>query len=143
MGRGTPEAENGAGGNKSVVWDGSEGVEVESREVPSPSPGELRMRVEASGLCGTDLHIASGEYPFASAGVTLGHEFSGIVARKLNVGRDRGPKVLRRQCRASGGASLGLDQSSCARPPHISIPSNGAARVFGSMSGGCHMILAR
>src|SRR5215204_5909090 len=37
------------------------------------------MRVEASGLCGTDLHIASGEYPFASAGVTLGHEFSGIV----------------------------------------------------------------
>jgi hypothetical protein len=31
MGGGTPEAENGAGGNKSVVWDGGEGVEVESR----------------------------------------------------------------------------------------------------------------
>ena len=63
MDRGIPEAENGAGANKSVVWDGSEGVEVESREVPSPGPGELRVRVEASGLCGTDLHIASGEYP--------------------------------------------------------------------------------
>jgi 2-desacetyl-2-hydroxyethyl bacteriochlorophyllide A dehydrogenase len=50
-----------------------------SREVPSPGPGELRVRVEASGLCGTDLHIASGEYPFASPGVTLGHEFSGTV----------------------------------------------------------------
>ena len=31
MDRGTPDAENGAGGNKSVVWDGNEGVEVESR----------------------------------------------------------------------------------------------------------------
>ena len=34
MDRGTPEAENGAGGNNSVVWDGSEGVVVESRVVP-------------------------------------------------------------------------------------------------------------
>ena len=79
MEKGTPEAENGARGNKSVVWDGNEGVGMESREVPSPGPGELRVRVDASGLCGTDLHIASGEYPFARPGVTLGHEFSGTV----------------------------------------------------------------
>lgn len=79
MDRGTPGAENSAGGNTSVVWDGSEGVEVESREVSSPGLGELRVKVEASGLCGTDLHIASGEYPFANPGVTLGHEFSGTV----------------------------------------------------------------
>jgi threonine dehydrogenase-like Zn-dependent dehydrogenase len=75
----TSRAENGRGANKSVVWDGDEGVGVESREVPPPGPGELRMRVEASGLCGTDLHIASGEYPLARPGVTLGHEFSGTV----------------------------------------------------------------
>ena len=42
MERGTPGAGNGAGASKNVVWDGSEGVEVESREVPSPGQGELR-----------------------------------------------------------------------------------------------------
>ena len=63
----------------SVIWPGGERVEVEDREVPSPGPGELKIRVEASGLCGTDLHIAAGEYPFATTGVTLGHEFTGTV----------------------------------------------------------------
>jgi L-iditol 2-dehydrogenase len=72
--------------SKSVVWPGTEGIEVESRAVPSPGPGELKVRVEASGLCGTDLHIAAGEYPFASPGVTLGHEFSGTVV-------EAGPEV--------------------------------------------------
>lgn len=63
----------------SVIWPGGERVEVENREIPSPGPGELKIGVEASGLCGTDLHIAAGEYPFATTGVTLGHEFSGTV----------------------------------------------------------------
>lgn len=63
----------------SVIWPGSEGVEVEDREVPSAGPMDLKIRVEASGLCGTDLHIAAGEYPFAKKGVTLGHEFTGTV----------------------------------------------------------------
>ena len=63
----------------SVVWPGREGVRIEEREVPPPGPGELKVRVEASGLCGTDLHIASGEYPFARPGVTIGHEVAGTV----------------------------------------------------------------
>src|SRR5215217_5650010 len=63
----------------SVVWPGREGVEVEPRDVPPPGPGELKIRIEASGLCGTDIHIASGEYPFARPGVTIGHEFAGII----------------------------------------------------------------
>jgi L-iditol 2-dehydrogenase len=75
----TSRAEDGGGANRSVVWDGNEGVGVESREVPPPGPGELKILVEASGLCGTDLHIASGEYPLARPRVTLGHEFSGTV----------------------------------------------------------------
>ncbi len=63
----------------SVIWDDPSGVALENREVRSPGPGELKIQVEASGLCGTDLHIASGEYPFARPGVTLGHEYAGRV----------------------------------------------------------------
>ncbi|MFS8145716.1 zinc-dependent alcohol dehydrogenase family protein [Rhizobium sp. BR 249] len=47
-------------------------------EKPSPGPGELLVRIEACGICGTDRHIYHGEFPSKSP-VTLGHEFAGIV----------------------------------------------------------------
>ncbi|MEO5805678.1 zinc-dependent alcohol dehydrogenase family protein [Devosia sp.] len=52
------------------------------REVakPDPGPGELLVRVEAAGICGSDRHMFRGEYP-TGAPVTLGHEFCGIVER--------------------------------------------------------------
>lgn len=46
---------------------------------PEPGPGELLVRVEAAGVCGTDRHLYRGEFPCRPP-VTLGHEFSGIVA---------------------------------------------------------------
>ncbi len=65
----------------SAVWNGDHGIDLERREVPDPAAGELKVRVEASGLCGTDLHIASGEYPLARPGVIIGHEFAGTVVQ--------------------------------------------------------------
>lgn len=46
--------------------------------VPQPGPGEVQIRVEAAGICGTDRHLFLGEFPCRPP-VTLGHEFSGIV----------------------------------------------------------------
>jgi D-arabinitol dehydrogenase (NADP+) len=45
---------------------------------PVPAPMELLIRVMASGICGTDIHILRGEYlgPYP---VIPGHEFSGVV----------------------------------------------------------------
>jgi L-iditol 2-dehydrogenase len=53
---------------------------MEVREMPEPSirPGHVIIEVEAAGICGTDLHIQSAEYPF-NPPVILGHEFSGVV----------------------------------------------------------------
>jgi L-iditol 2-dehydrogenase len=63
---------------KAVRFEGVK--ELSLREVPKPAPGpdDLLMRVEACGICGTDRHVFHGEFP-ASAPVTLGHEFCGIV----------------------------------------------------------------
>ena len=47
-------------------------------EKPTPGPGELLVRIEACGICGTDRHLYHGEFP-AAPPVTLGHEFSGII----------------------------------------------------------------
>ena len=46
--------------------------------VPDPGPGEVLIRIEAAGICGTDRHLFKGEFP-CKPPVTLGHEFSGIV----------------------------------------------------------------
>ncbi len=45
---------------------------------PVPSAGEILIRVEAAGICGTDRHLYHGEFP-SNPPVTLGHEFSGLV----------------------------------------------------------------
>lgn len=55
--------------------------------VPDPGPGEVLVRVEAAGICGTDRHLFKGEFP-CTPPVTLGHEFSGIV-----VGRGAGVDI--------------------------------------------------
>src|SRR5215212_9241289 len=53
-------------------------VEVRDIVVPDPGPGEVRVTVQACGVCHTDLHYREGaindEFPFL-----LGHEAAGVV----------------------------------------------------------------
>lgn len=53
---------------------------LEIREIPVPDPkdGEVRIRVHASGVCGTDVHYRCGILPL-SLPIVLGHEPVGIV----------------------------------------------------------------
>ena len=51
------------------------------REVdePAPGPGQVRVRVKWTGICGTDVHIASGAFFHYFPPLILGHEFSGEI----------------------------------------------------------------
>ena len=60
--------------------------------VPSPSDGEILVKVEASGICGTDRHLFKGEFP-CSPNKTLGHEFSGIVVDSRDTRISKGTRV--------------------------------------------------
>ncbi|HEY6835687.1 MAG TPA: zinc-dependent alcohol dehydrogenase family protein [Gaiellaceae bacterium] len=51
--------------------------QAELRE-PEPGPGQLRIRVEACGVCRTDLHIVDGELPEPKLPLVLGHQIVGI-----------------------------------------------------------------
>ena len=57
---------------------GAEGIRVEDVPVPTPSAGQARVRVTATGLCGTDVHIAHDEYAHERP-VVMGHEILGVV----------------------------------------------------------------
>jgi D-arabinitol dehydrogenase (NADP+) len=53
-------------------------VNLVTRERPEPGPGEVLIKVMASGICGTDIHILEGEY-LGDYPVIPGHEFAGVV----------------------------------------------------------------
>ncbi len=47
--------------------------------VPEPAADEVRIRVRASGVCGTELHFTDGLYAPLNPPTTLGHEVAGEV----------------------------------------------------------------
>lgn len=53
-------------------------LEIEQIPVPSPQVGEVLLRVEACGVCHTDLHVINGDVEFPTPAV-LGHEVAGQV----------------------------------------------------------------
>jgi len=54
---------------------------IEDLAVPQPGPGEVLVKVKACGVCHTDLHAASGDWPVKPVPPFIpGHEAAGIVA---------------------------------------------------------------
>jgi alcohol dehydrogenase, propanol-preferring len=55
---------------------------IEERPIPTPDQGEVIVRIEASGLCHTDIHAAHGDWPVKpTLPFVPGHEGVGIVTR--------------------------------------------------------------
>ena len=54
---------------------------IEDVPVPDPGPGGVLVKIEATGVCHTDLHAADGDWPVRpSLPFVPGHEGAGIVA---------------------------------------------------------------
>ena len=53
---------------------------LRERPIPQPAAGELRVSVEACGVCRTDLHVVDGELPQPHLPIVPGHEIVGRVS---------------------------------------------------------------
>jgi (R,R)-butanediol dehydrogenase/meso-butanediol dehydrogenase/diacetyl reductase len=60
---------------RSAVTDDNASVVITERGRPEPGAGQLLIRVDASGICGSDLRMVE----MSIAGNVLGHEFTGTV----------------------------------------------------------------
>jgi S-(hydroxymethyl)glutathione dehydrogenase/alcohol dehydrogenase len=61
-----------------VLYQANEPLRLEQVEVLPPGPGEVRVRMQAAGVCHSDLHVMKGDLPMKMP-IILGHEGAGIV----------------------------------------------------------------
>jgi S-(hydroxymethyl)mycothiol dehydrogenase len=60
-----------------IAWEAGKAVAPEPLIVDEPGPGEVLVRLRASGVCHTDLHIRDGA--IGTLPILLGHEGAGVV----------------------------------------------------------------
>jgi alcohol dehydrogenase, propanol-preferring len=66
-------------------------LRAEERPIPTPGPGQLLLRVQACGVCRTDLHLLDGEVEIAAPPRILGHQIVATVVSED--GEDRARRV--------------------------------------------------
>jgi propanol-preferring alcohol dehydrogenase len=77
---------------------------LEERAAPEPGPHELLLRVEACGVCRTDLHVVDGELPHPKLPIVPGHEIVGRIeatgggAKGFSIGQRVGVPWLGKTC---------------------------------------------
>lgn len=63
----------------SVICESPGVLRAEERDLPARGDGEVLMRVSRVGICGTDLHIFTGNQPYLQYPRVMGHELSAVV----------------------------------------------------------------
>ena len=71
---------------KALIYTGPNALIVDDVPVPVPGAGEVLVRVEAVGICGSDMHAYHGHDARRPAPLILGHEAAGRVAEGPRAG---------------------------------------------------------
>jgi propanol-preferring alcohol dehydrogenase len=64
-----------------VLHEPRTALRLETVDDPEPAPGQLLLRIEACGVCRTDLHIVDGELDRPKLPLILGHEIVGRIVK--------------------------------------------------------------
>ena len=72
---------------RALMYTGTNAMEVREVEEPAPAAGEVLLRIDAVGICGSDLHAYHGHDPRRVPPMILGHEFAATVVAGEGAGR--------------------------------------------------------
>ena len=64
---------------KALIYEGPETLVFRDAADPAPRPGEHLVRIDAVGICGSDMHAYLGHDARRPAPLILGHEAAGVV----------------------------------------------------------------
>lgn len=78
---------------KALVYTQPCEVQVQQRPDPALADGEVVLRIDAAGICGSDMHAYHGHDPRRKPGLVLGHEFAGTVLHSASTLWQPGQRV--------------------------------------------------
>jgi 2-desacetyl-2-hydroxyethyl bacteriochlorophyllide A dehydrogenase len=78
---------------KALVYTQPNEVQLLDRPAPTLDTGEVILKIEAVGICGSDMHAYHGHDPRRKPGLILGHEFCGTVAESASPLYTKGTRV--------------------------------------------------
>ncbi len=118
---------------KAAVWIDVNKIIIQERDIPKPLSNEVLIKSRAVGVCGTDIHIYSGQYPSISPPRVLGHEACGIIEQVGSdvIDIDIGDRVVIDPILWCGDCSF------CKRGQYNLCALNGSKKIIGfSQDGG-------
>ena len=77
---------------KALVYTQPGEMQLLDRPMPAIATGEVVLKIEAVGICGSDMHAWHGHDPRRQPGLVLGHEFVGTIAESAAAGFDTGTR---------------------------------------------------
>ena len=77
---------------KALVYTQPNEVQLQERPLPKLTAGEVVLKIEAVGICGSDMHAWHGHDPRRKPGLVLGHEFVGRIEQSAAPGFDVGTR---------------------------------------------------
>ncbi len=78
---------------KALVYTQPNEVQLQERPEPALENGEVVLKIEAVGICGSDMHAYHGHDPRRLPGLVLGHEFCGTVLESASALYSPGTRV--------------------------------------------------
>jgi 2-desacetyl-2-hydroxyethyl bacteriochlorophyllide A dehydrogenase len=80
---------------RAARWHGRHDIRLDTVPVPRPGPGEVLVRVERVGLCGSDLEeFQNGPVGIPAGPLILGHEIAGVVVESADPRLPAGTAVV-------------------------------------------------
>lgn len=77
---------------RALVYTQPKEMQLLDRPMPEAAPGEVVLKIEAVGICGSDMHAYHGHDPRRKPGLVLGHEFVGRIEASAAPGFERGTR---------------------------------------------------
>ncbi len=129
---------------KALVYEGTQTLGVREMAMPEPGAGEHLIRVEAVGICGSDMHAYLGHDARRPAPLVLGHEAAGVIETGPMQGRrvTINPLVTCRVCACcrAGRENLCPDRQIISMPPRegafaqfVAMPESNLVTVPGEV----------
>ena len=78
---------------KALVYTQPNEVKIQEYVSPALAPDEVILKIDAVGICGSDMHAYHGHDPRRKPGLVLGHEFAGTVVESASPLFLRGTRV--------------------------------------------------